>query len=33
MGRESFQQIFEGVVGLATPTSSALGLGLSVTGH
>src|ERR1039458_3258934 len=33
MGRESFQQILEGVVDLATPTSSALGLGPTVTGH
>jgi hypothetical protein len=33
MGSEGVQQILEGVIDLATPSSSALGLGLSVTGH
>jgi hypothetical protein len=33
MGSEGVQQVFEGVVDLATPTSSALGLGLSVAGR
>src|ERR1039458_2614865 len=33
MGRESFQQVLEGVVDLATPSSSAPGLGPTVAGH
>src|ERR1039458_2411131 len=33
MGRESFQQILEGVVDLAPPPSAGPGLGPTVTGH